>query len=95
MADIHWIGGDPAKGEVYGYAAWSPEKAILMLRNPSHEEKSFQIDVNVIFELPSYIKSDYRFTDAKTEDKNAIATGRSFRITLQPFEVKILNALPN
>lgn len=93
MADIHWIGGDPAKGEVYGYAAWSPEKAILMLRNPSHEEKSFQIDVNVIFELPSYIKSDYRFTDAKTKGNNAVATGRSFRITLQPFEVKILNAL--
>jgi hypothetical protein len=65
-----------------------------MLRNPSKEEKSFQINVNVIFELPSSIKSDYRFIDAKKEGNDPLATGRSFRITLQPFEVKILNALP-
>jgi hypothetical protein len=93
MADIHWIGGDPVKGEVYGYAAWSPEKAILMLRNPSKEEKSFQINANVIFELPSSVKSDFRFIDAKTGG-NALASGRSFTITLKPFEVKVLNALP-
>ena len=94
MADIHWIGGDPAKGEVYGYAAWSPEKAVLMLRNPSKEAKSFQVNVKDIFELPSYIKSDYRFNDAKALGNGPLATGRSFRITLQPFEVKILNAIP-
>jgi hypothetical protein len=94
MADVHWIGGDPAKGEVYGYAAWSPEKAVLMLRNPSKEEKSFQINVNVIFELPPYIKSEYRFFDAKTGVNDPLAQGRSCGITLQPFEVKVLNALP-
>lgn len=94
MADIHWIGGDPAKGEIYGYAAWSPDKAVLMLRNPSKEEKSFQVNVNVIFELPTAIKNDYRFFDAKKGSKDPLAKGRSFRITLQPFEVKILNAIP-
>ncbi len=93
MQDVHWIGGDPAKGEVYGYAAWSPEKAVLMLRNPSKEEKSFQIDVNAIFELPPYVKSDYRFFDTKTDGEELLSKGRSFRITLQPFEVKVLNAL--
>ena len=65
-----------------------------MLRNPSKEEKSFEVNVNVIFELPSYIKNDYRFIDAKTKGNSPLATGRSFRITLQPFEVKILNAFP-
>ena len=94
LADVHWIGGDPAKGEVYGYAAWSPEKAVLMLRNPSREEKSFQINVNNIFELPPFIKSNYRFFDAKTGDRDPLVQGRSFMITLQPFEVIVLNALP-
>ncbi len=27
LVDTHWIGGDPAKLEVYGYASWSPAKA--------------------------------------------------------------------
>jgi hypothetical protein len=94
LADVHWIGGDPAEGEVYGYAAWSPEKAVLMLRNPSRVGKSFQINVNNIFELPPVIKSNYRFFDAKTGDRDPLVQGRSFMITLQPFEVIVLNALP-
>jgi hypothetical protein len=65
-----------------------------MLRNPSKEEKSYQVNVNLIFELPSDIKSDYRFYDAKTKGNSPLTTGKSFNITLQPFEVKILNALP-
>ena len=34
LVDTHWIGGDPAQAEVYGWAAWSPRKGILVLRNP-------------------------------------------------------------
>jgi len=35
LVDVHWTGGVPAQGEVYGFAAWSPEKAVLSLRNSS------------------------------------------------------------
>ena len=35
LVDTHWIGGDPAQLEVYGWASWNPRKAILVLRNPS------------------------------------------------------------
>ena len=35
LVDTHWVGGDPGKGEVYGWASWSPQKAILTLRNPT------------------------------------------------------------
>jgi len=94
MPDVHWVGGDPIKSEVYGYAAWSPLRAILMLRNPSNETKSFQVNVANVFELPGNVKNDYRFYDAKTGSKEILAQGQSFRITLQPFEVKVLNALP-
>ena len=41
LKDSHWIGGDPARLEVYGWASWSPEKAILTLRNPSDQPQDF------------------------------------------------------
>lgn len=94
LTDVHWVGGDPAKVEVYGYAAWSPQRAVLMLRNPSKEEKSFQFNVVDVFELPAYVKNEFVFYDAKTGSKEPLIQGNSFSITLQPFEVKVLNALP-
>ena len=95
MPDVHWIGGDPGRGDVYGYAAWSPQKAYLMLRNPSKEEKSYKVNVATIFELPHDVKNNYRFYDAKTESKESLAQGHSFTIILHPFEVKVLNAVQN
>src|SRR5208337_3203570 len=52
LVDTHWIGGDPAKQEVYGYASWSPRKGILMLRNPDVQPREFALDVASAFELP-------------------------------------------
>ncbi|MDD3588382.1 MAG: hypothetical protein PHQ75_14470, partial [Thermoguttaceae bacterium] len=52
LADIHWIGGDPAKLEVYGRAAWTSKNAIITLRNLSDEEASIELDAAKIFELP-------------------------------------------
>jgi len=93
MPDMHWVGGDPAKSEVYGYAAWSPLGAILMIRNPSNEAKTFKLNVAEIFELPSNAKDDYLFYDAKTGSKEPAMKGSFFDITLQPFEVKVYDSL--
>ena len=41
LVDTHWVGGDPSKHEVYGYASWSPRKGIVMLRNPDDRNVSF------------------------------------------------------
>ena len=57
-------------------------------------KKSFQINVKDIFELPSHVKNKYIFYDAKKGGRDQLAQGRSFRISLQPFEVKVFNALP-
>ena len=98
MADVHWIGGDPAKGDIYGYAAWSPGKAVLSLRNPSGVEKIFKVNVASAFELPDNAGDEYFFYDALTFSTGtkelALAKGKSFNITLQPFEVKVFNAIP-
>lgn len=99
MADVHWIGGDPSKGEVYGHAAWTPQKAVLSLRNPSAAEKTFEIITVREFELPpAHEKDEFQFFDAKTGNpkgnRQPVAQGRSFNITLQPFEVKVFDVLP-
>jgi hypothetical protein len=52
LSDTHWIGGDPAALEVYGWAAWSPEKGLVTLRNPKDKPQSFDLDVQTVFELP-------------------------------------------
>ena len=35
LADTHWVGGNPGKLEVYGWAAWTPAKATAVLRWPA------------------------------------------------------------
>ena len=29
LVDTHWIGGDPTALEIYGWASWNKDKAIL------------------------------------------------------------------
>jgi len=94
LADVHWIGGDPEKGEIYGRAAWSPDKSIITLRNPSSEIKKIHIDVSQFLELPVAANKDYIFKGVE-KDNHIVATGKNFDMVLQPFEVKILEGRPN
>jgi hypothetical protein len=59
FVDTHWVGGDPGKLEIYGWAAWTPAKGILTLRNPSDKPQSAAIDVGEAFELP--VKASRQF----------------------------------
>lgn len=52
LKDTHWVGGDPGKLEVYGWAAWSPQGWIVTLRNPSDKPQSFSLDLESALELP-------------------------------------------
>ena len=52
LVDTHWIGGDADRGEVYGYASWSPRKGIVALRNPSSKPASYVLDLAAALELP-------------------------------------------
>ena len=99
MTDVHWVGGDPSKEEVYGFAAWSKERAYISLRNPSEVEKTFEVKTASVFELPEGVNDKFYFYNARAVEaggnKKIFAQGKSFIITLKPFEVKILNAIPN
>ena len=95
MVDTHWVGGSPADSRIYGFASWSRHKAILTLRNPSAEKQTFTIDVAKIFEIPDYTANEYRFFDVRAENRSQpIAQGKLFQIELNPFEVKVFDAIP-
>jgi hypothetical protein len=88
---VHWVGGNPAKKEVYGYAAWNNGKGVLTLRNPSRERKEFVVDVAKVFELPDGDRNDYSFLNIRNSAAPALS-GRRINIVLEPFEVVVMNA---
>ena len=97
MTDVHWIGGDPGKGEVYGYAAWSQKKSVVSLRNPTSRNQVFHFNAREIFEIPDGYTNNYLFTDVISELSNAkksSAEGNAFMIILKPFEVRVFDAVP-
>ncbi len=98
LVDTHWVGGDPGWLEVYGWAAWSPAKAILTLRNPSSEAQDFTVDIGQAFELPEAAARRYRARSpwAKDAAQPAIEleAGKPHTFRLAPFEVLTLEAVP-
>lgn len=96
LADTHWIGGDPRELQVYGWAAWSPEKGIVTLRNPSDKPQSFEVDVQQAFELPQGAPTAYRIRtvyDASAAPLT-LRAGQPHRFELKPFEVLTIEGNP-
>jgi hypothetical protein len=98
LRDTHWIGGDPLLGEVYGWAAWSRQKGILTLRNPSAKEASFAVDVRKVFELPPGAAELYSAHSPWSADKDMSAVilraDKPHTVSLKAFEVLTLEAEP-
>jgi hypothetical protein len=96
LVDTHWVGGDPTSLEVYGWAAWSPAKGILTLRNPSDKPQSIDIDVQKVFELPSGAPTRYRMRSPFDRDIAAVdlRAGQPHTFELKPFEVLTLESDP-
>lgn len=98
LVDTHWIGGDPARLEVYGWAAWSPAKGILTLRNPAGRAQTFSADVDRLLELPSGAPRRYRaaspWAGNPQREPLALTAGEAHDIRLEPFEVLNLELIP-
>jgi len=97
LVDTHWVGGAPASRQIYGWASWSPKKGILTLRNPSAQAGEIRIDPAKVFELPPGAARHYTivnpFKDQKVE-ATALRAGEETTFKLQPFEVLVVEALP-
>ena len=98
LVDTHWVGGDPAKGEVYGWAAWSKRKGILSLRNPHEKPGKINIDIGKVFELPPGAAQKYSLKSPWTEDAGratiVLYAGKEYTFELKPFEVLVFDATP-
>jgi hypothetical protein len=98
LSDTHWVGGDPARLEVYGWAAWSEKRAILTLRNPSDRAQEFEIDPAAAFELPENAAGRWRAKSPWHSDAARpaldLTVGRSTKVSLAAFEVATLEAAP-
>ncbi len=98
LRDTHWVGGDPAKLEVYGWASWSAQKAILVLRNPNDRPQQFSVDVGQAFELPADAPTQLQAKSPWAVDHAMqplrLNAGTPFVFSLAPFEVLTLEAIP-
>jgi hypothetical protein len=98
LCDSHWIGGDPNKGEVYGWASWSTEKGILVLRNPSDQPAAIDIDIATAFELPVGAPRTFNASSPWKEEGRSqmlnLQGGMPHHFALKPFEVVTLDATP-
>ena len=98
LVDTHWIGGDPAELEAYGWASWNPRKAILVLRNPSDQPQTIRVDIAKAFELPANAARAYTLHSPWKDDRNQpsvrVGAGQPHAFALAPFEVLVLEGAP-
>jgi hypothetical protein len=98
LIDTHWIGGDPAKGQIYGWASWSKRKGILSLRNPHEKPGSITLDIGEAFELPKGAAKKYSLKSPWKQDVDKpvikLTAGKKHTFDLKPFEVMVFDATP-
>ena len=96
LRDTHWVGGDPLKNEVYGWASWSKQGGIIVLRNPSSQPGTIDIDVQKAFELPKGAAMQYQARSPWKADAGkpsiSLRAATTHRFDLKPFEVITLQA---
>jgi len=98
LIDTHWVGGDPAEGQIYGWASWSPRKGILAFRNPSDKPGAITIDIGKTFELPNGATQKYSLQSPWRQDADkpaiTLTAGKEHTFELKPFEVLVFDAMP-
>jgi hypothetical protein len=98
LCDTHWIGGSPINMEVYGFASWTPAKGIITIRNPDDQPKFFEFTLDNILEIPDKYRGNFYLKSIRNDDTDKpvlkIASGTSGRLSLKPFETKIIEVIP-
>ncbi|TAN04920.1 MAG: enterotoxin [Rhodanobacteraceae bacterium] len=98
LEDTHWIGGDPGRLDVYGWAAWSPSKSFITLRNPDDKPRMAILDVGRQLQLPKDAARSFDVSDVWHTGSNAVPktldAGHPVTVMLQPFEVLTLQLTP-
>ncbi|NQZ58601.1 MAG: hypothetical protein HRT88_14185 [Lentisphaeraceae bacterium] len=96
LVDSHFIGGNPNKGELYGFAAWQKGHGTITLRNPSSKEQVFSLNLKQVFELYSASVENYTITSPYKDQRIQsfqLKSNELKTIVLKPFEVLVFDAL--
>lgn len=97
LEDTHWIGGDPGRLDVYGWAAWTPQEAIITFRNPSDKSQVAVVNLARQLELPPGALTRFKvrnvWQSASRVPDTLDATVQS-TLELAPFEVLTLELTP-
>ena len=95
LVDTHWVGGDPLKLGVYGWASWSPEKSLITLRNSSDKPSELTINLTDVLEVPEGQAVKFKAKNAYKDQtfKEDVLSGE-YTFKLQPFEVLCLELFP-
>lgn len=98
LRDTHWIGGDPGRLDVYGWAAWTPNKAILTLRNPDAKPQLAILDLPRQLELPPNAARTFtvhdRWATGGAKVPKHLEADHPTVLQLAPFEVLTLELSP-
>ncbi len=96
LSDTHWIGGNPAKGQVYGWASWHANKGIIVLRNPTAKTATFIGDIGKLLQLPAGAETTYRLTSPRkhlrAHQPIQLQAGHPHAFTLKAFAVLVLQS---
>jgi hypothetical protein len=102
LASSRFVGGDPAKGEVYGYMSMENERATLVLRNPKLQPDSFHVNIKTDLsfdigrtwawkEYPCKTKVGDRLNPRRTPDLNIPLAGMETAIVVVANAVSVQN----
>src|SRR5271165_6154922 len=97
LRDTHWVGGDPGRLEVYGWAGWGPAGGVITLRNPSDGPAAFTLEPAGALELPSGAPRIFRVTspyDDAPAPVGRLDAGKPILIRLRPFQVLVMDVEP-
>lgn len=97
LFDTHWIGKDPTKLGVYGWAGWTPDKSIITLRNPSDKQQVYYLDLQNDLELPENAGQTFKISidyHSQSYAQKPTSIEKSAMITLDPFETVIMSLTP-
>jgi hypothetical protein len=97
LRDSHWVSGNPNKSEPYCYAAWKENEGVICMRNPDDKVRSITVDISKAFELPVGARKNYKLVASYPDERVkeiTVRAGKPVTMTLNPFEVLVLDALP-
>lgn len=102
LADTHWVGGNPwdkarKDGDIYGWAAWSPSKCTLTLRNSSDKEKTLSTTLRQVLDIPAEVTGAIILRSSFDDQRElsgimdkAVDIDTPINFTLQPLEVIVM-----